>query len=92
MKKLITIIVMAAVLLTACTIENSPVVDQIITINAIIAGDTKVALGIEDEKKVSWTEDDIINLTVSYAIRPRRFSFPSLQNKHFMLWVQIVRK
>lgn len=70
MKKLITIIVMAAVLLTACTIENSPVVDQIITINAIIAGDTKVALGIEDEKKVSWTEDDIINLTINEVEYP----------------------
>ena len=68
MKNLHTIILMAAVVLTACTKENitvtEPAVDQIVTINATIAGDTKVALGEEDEKKVNWTAGDIINLTI----------------------------
>ena len=68
MKNLLTIILMAAVVLTACTKENitvtEPAVDQIVTINATIAGDTKVALGEEDEKKVNWTAGDIINLTI----------------------------
>ena len=68
MKNLLTIILMAAVVLTACTKENitvtEPAVDQIVTINATIAGDTKVALEEEDEKKVNWTAGDIINLTI----------------------------
>ena len=68
MKNLLTIILMAAVVLTACTKENitvtEPAVDQIVIINATIAGDTKVALGEEDEKKVNWTAGDIINLTI----------------------------
>ena len=64
MKKLFTIILMAVVLFTACTKENTPAVDQIVTINATIAGDTKVALGQDDEKKVNWTAGDIINLTI----------------------------
>lgn len=70
MKKLFTIILVTAVLLTACTIENSPIVDHIVTINATIAGNTKVALGSEDEKKVNWTENDIINLTINGAEYP----------------------
>ena len=64
MKKLFTIILMAVVLFTACTKENTPAVDQIVTINATIASDTKVALGQDDEKKVNWTAGDIINLTI----------------------------
>ena len=66
MKKLFTIILMAAAILTACTKENNPVANQIVTINATIAGNTKVALGEgENEKKVNWTEGDVINLTIN---------------------------
>ena len=70
MKKLFSIILMAAVMFAACTKENTPVTDQtvtdqIVTINATIAGDTKVALGEENEKKVNWTDGDIIKLTIS---------------------------
>ena len=66
MKKLFTIILMTVVLFTACTKENVPAVDQIVTINATIAGDTKVALGDgENEKKVNWTESDKIKLIIS---------------------------
>lgn len=71
MKKLFTIILMAVVLFTACTKENTPAVDQIVTINATIAGDTKVALGEgENEKKVNWTEGDVINLTIDETQYP----------------------
>ena len=54
----------------ACTKENTPVTDQtvtdhIVTINATIAGDTKIALGEVDEKKVNWTDGDKIKLTIS---------------------------
>lgn len=71
MKNLLTIILMAAVVLTACTKENIPVACQIVTINATIAGDTKVALGEgENEKKVNWTEGDVINLTIDETQYP----------------------
>ena len=71
MKKLFTIILMAATILTACTKENIPVACQIVTINATIAGDTKVALGEgENEKKVNWTEGDVINLTIDETQYP----------------------
>ena len=70
MKKLFSIILMAAVMFAACTKENTPVTDQtvtdhIVTINATIAGDTKIALGEVDEKKVNWTDGDKIKLTIS---------------------------
>ena len=65
MKKLFTIILLAAVLFAACTHENNPVVEQIVTIQASIAHDSRVALGEDDEKKVNWTEDDVINMTIA---------------------------
>ncbi len=74
MKNLLTIILMATVVLTACTKGDTtvtePAVDRIVTINAIIAGNTKVALGKEDEKKVNWTTGDIINLTINNVAYP----------------------
>ena len=66
MKKLFTMTLMAVVLFAACTHENDPVVKQIVTIQASIASDSRVALGDdEDEKKVSWTEGDKITLRIS---------------------------
>ena len=70
MKKLFTIILLAAVLFAACTNENDPVVDQIVTIQASIANDSRVALGEDDEKKVNWTEGDVINLTINETSYP----------------------
>ena len=65
MKKLFSMILLAVVLFAACTHENDPVVKQIVTIQASIASDSRVALGEGvDEKKVSWTTGDVINLTV----------------------------
>ena len=65
MKKLFTMIMMAVVLFTACTNEDEPTVEQIVTIQATIAHDSRVALGDTDEKKVNWTAGDIINLTIN---------------------------
>ena len=65
MKKLYTMILMAVVLFTACTNEDEPTVEQIVTIQATIAHDSRVALGDTDEKKVNWTAGDIINLTIN---------------------------
>ena len=64
MKKLFTMIMMAVVLFTACSNEDEPTVEQIVTIQATIAHDSRVALGVDDETKVNWTEGDVINLTV----------------------------
>ena len=75
MRNLFTIILMAAVVFVACTKENTPVTnqnvsDQVVTINATIAGDTKVALGEADEKKVNWTTGDVISLTINAVAYP----------------------
>ena len=65
MKKLFTMTLMAVVLFAACTHENDPVVKQIVTIQASIASDSRVALGDgENEKKVSWTTGDKITLNI----------------------------
>ena len=65
MKKLYAMILLAVVLFAACTHENDPVVKQIVTIQASIANDSRVALGDgENEKKVSWTEGDKITLRI----------------------------
>lgn len=61
---------MLTVLFTACTKEKTPIVNQIVTINATIVGDTKVTLGADDEKKVNWTDGDIINLTINEVEYP----------------------
>ena len=65
MKKLYTMILMAVVLFAACTHENDPVVKQIVTIQASIANDSRVALGEgKNENKVNWTEGDKITLNI----------------------------
>ena len=73
MKKLFSMILLAVVLFAACTHENDPVVKQIVTIQASIAhdSDSRVALGDgENEKKVSWTAGDVINLTINENLYP----------------------
>lgn len=70
MKKLITIILMAAVLFTACTKDDSGAADKIATINATIIGYTKAALGTDDETKVNWTENDVIHLNINASEYP----------------------
>lgn len=70
MKKLNTFILMIAVVLTACTKENSPETDKIATINATITGFTKVILGADDEKKATWTEGDVIHLIINATEYP----------------------
>ena len=70
MKKLYTMILMAVVLFTACSNEDEPVAEQIVTIQATIAHDSRVALGDTDEKKVNWTEGDIVNLTINEVSYP----------------------
>lgn len=65
MKKLYAMILLAVVLFAACTHENDPVVEQIVTIQASIAhdSDSRVALGEGvNENKVSWTTGDKITL------------------------------
>ena len=67
MKKLYAMILLAVVLFAACTHENDPVVEQIVTIQASIAhdSDSRVALGEGvNENKVSWTTGDKITLNI----------------------------
>lgn len=66
MKKLFTMILLAVLLFAACTHENDPVVNQIVTIQASIAhdSDSRVALEGTDETKVNWTENDVIKLKI----------------------------
>ena len=70
MKNLFYVISIVALLFSACTKEETPTVSQVVTINATIGSDTRIALGEVDEKKVSWSEGDIINLTINEVAYP----------------------
>lgn len=65
MKKLFSMILMSVVLFAACTDENGPVVEQLVTIQASIADGSRVALDDIDETIVNWSTGDVINLTIN---------------------------
>ena len=70
MKKLFSMILMSVVLFAACTDENDPVVEQLVTIQASIADGSRVALDDIDETIVNWSTGDVINLTINEVQYP----------------------